>query len=336
MHKGAPYDLLLGTDAQSKLGCALVMETAEVMVDLFTGNECVTGRQHCGVMVHTGTASAESQPGTSSDQTHAEDCAVGGGHGIQAGSCPRQPHVPDSAGGLATLETEALGSAGGPETLGAEEVKDNEGPDAKPGGMLSKGLTHCNGDKGELPGREPPSGAHHHRYQLADDESGSGVVRLLKAEKIPAGYRNMVHAQVSGEMETSLLLFTPDLDSENILLADAVVEGACATLVIGNKGLGPIQVKIGTVLGTVVPVDEVSLGTGLSGGEVTVGEGSWEAVDVDLSNQGANTPNHRVYSWAWGAYAWSEREATTTVELASNPPHTAAEDTLGGPLGLFL
>ena len=61
-----------------------------------------------------------------------------------------------------------------------------------------------------------------------------GVVRLLKAEKIPAGYKKMVRMQIAGDMKAALLLFTPDLWREDVLLANA---GPCATLVLGNKGL---------------------------------------------------------------------------------------------------
>lgn len=40
VQKGAPNDLLLGTDVQPKLVFALVMEAGERVVDLLTGEEC--------------------------------------------------------------------------------------------------------------------------------------------------------------------------------------------------------------------------------------------------------------------------------------------------------
>lgn len=54
--------------------------------------------------------------------------------------------------------------------------------------------------------------------------------------------------QTIGDMETVLLPFTPDLERENILVADGAVEGYCHMLVIGNKGSGPIQLETGIVL----------------------------------------------------------------------------------------
>ena len=42
VQQGAPNDLLLGTDFQSQLGFALVLETPAKFVDLLTGEECIS------------------------------------------------------------------------------------------------------------------------------------------------------------------------------------------------------------------------------------------------------------------------------------------------------
>ena len=50
-----------------------------------------------------------------------------------------------------------------------------------------------------------------------------GIVRLLKSVKIPAGYKEMVKAQIHGEVATNvLLLFTPTLLVPDVLLPDVV------------------------------------------------------------------------------------------------------------------
>ena len=72
------------------------------------------------------------------------------------------------------------------------------------------------------------------------EEGEIGVVKLLKAKMIPAGYRRMARTQVAGELQTAMLLFTPGPHGGDVLLADAVVEGPCATQITGNKGLQPI------------------------------------------------------------------------------------------------
>ena len=51
----------------------------------------------------------------------------------------------------------------------------------------------------------------------------TGVVSLLKAVKVPPGYRKIVKTQISGDLEESLLLFTPELSS--LALSDGVLEG---------------------------------------------------------------------------------------------------------------
>ena len=43
---------------------------------------------------------------------------------------------------------------------------------------------------------------------------GTGVVRLLKAIKVPPGYKKVVTTRICGELEHSLLLFTPQLERQ--------------------------------------------------------------------------------------------------------------------------
>ena len=72
-----------------------------------------------------------------------------------------------------------------------------------------------------------------------------GVVRLLRSEKIPAGYRKTVRARIHGEVGSAMLMFTPETRKEDVLLPDAVfegAEGACITLVVTNRG--PTAVRL--------------------------------------------------------------------------------------------
>ena len=187
-----------------------------------------------------------------------------------------RPHTPGSAGRRTTKKTMAPGSAGGPKTQKAEASGSAGGLKTLKTKGIEKPVSSGAGFGGRvLPERLPHSGQYNsellsgglpvrtpHLQQLADERAES----MTEAEKIPAGYKKMVRVRVDGEMKTSLLLFTPGLISEDILLADAAVDRACATLVIGNKGPGPIRLETGSVLGTVVPVDEVSKETELCGG----------------------------------------------------------------------
>ena len=52
---------------------------------------------------------------------------------------------------------------------------------------------------------------------------------------------------------------------------------------LGNKGLEPLRLETGTVLGTVVPVDQAS---GDGAGEVTVGDGAGGDLNPKLPKLG--------------------------------------------------
>ena len=90
----------------------------------------------------------------------------------------------------------------------------------------------------------------------------TGVVRLLNAVKVPPGYQKPVRARICGKVEHSLLLFTPQSERAlDLLLADGAIQGgggSRATIVLENHGLEPVRLRKGTILGTVVPVEEVN------------------------------------------------------------------------------
>ena len=54
--------------------------------------------------------------------------------------------------------------------------------------------------------------------------SRTGEVSLLQTMKIPAGYKKMIQVSVRGEVEESLLLFTPTIEDERLWLADGAIE----------------------------------------------------------------------------------------------------------------
>ena len=56
-----------------------------------------------------------------------------------------------------------------------------------------------------------------------------------------------------------MLMFTPEMRKEDVLLPDAVFEGAggaCLTLVVTNRGSTAVRLERDTTLGSVVPVEE--------------------------------------------------------------------------------
>ena len=73
----------------------------------------------------------------------------------------------------------------------------------------------------------------------------SGVVRLLTPVKIPAWYIKTVRTKIYGELDKSLLLFTPDLNISrtHLQLPEAALEAAndsTAIVVVQNQGVEPI------------------------------------------------------------------------------------------------
>ena len=112
------------------------------------------------------------------------------------------------------------------------------------------------------------------------------MVRLLRTVKIPCGHQKVVQTSISGGLESSLLLFSPSVEQPYLLLPDAAIvgaDGSCANLVIENHGIETIRLKRGTLLGTVVPVEQVELEDCPEVGEVCgLGSGStctWRAAE---------------------------------------------------------
>ena len=112
--------------------------------------------------------------------------------------------------------------------------------------------------------------------------SKTAVVSLLNATRIPAGYQKTVQAVVKGEVARQLALFTPQLTQVNICAADGVVDltdGTCFTLFLQNHGTEAVKLKKGSMIGEVVPAEEIppdtpeavvhSLAPELEGGDVT-------------------------------------------------------------------
>ena len=110
----------------------------------------------------------------------------------------------------------------------------------------------------------------------------TGVVHLLTAEKIPAGYQKMVRVQFREDVATPFAMFTPGSVNHNLLIPDAVLNGPCATLVVANRGLEPLCLDGGTILGTIVPVTENEVLE--NGGEVaaTVARIMESELDLDM------------------------------------------------------
>jgi hypothetical protein len=233
--EGAPHDLLLGTDLQTKLGFALVAEDGSKLTDLLTGEEhsCWRGTTSgsCGDSPGQEPAVGSRRTGKTGDRKERPD---------QVHQSTTASTFPNSAEGTTedvTLKPHRPNSAGGP------TQDSNSQP---PQGMPSGGLESV---QPELTEGTPTDRA--------------GVVRLLTAVKVPPGYMKTVKTQISGELDNSLLLFTPELGKQHLLLPDAALEGGDtseATVVILNQGLEPIYMHKGAMLGTVVPVEEVTFG----------------------------------------------------------------------------
>ena len=233
VQEGAPHELLLGTDVQSKLGFALVVEEETKLVDLLTGQE---------------KDFAQRNPSS-------------------AGGASQSPQTPSSAGG-ASQSPQGPSAAEGPtdDSSDAGCTLQTSGEDL--GVATSEELTD----------EEPtPFSLHPEVDNLEEDSklpqaARAGVVRLLKAVKVPPGYQKAVRARICGELEHSLLLFTPHPEPNyDLLLPDGAIEGeggSRATVILENHGLEPVHLHKGTVLGTVIAVEEVTPAPGLGGGKV--------------------------------------------------------------------
>ena len=247
VQQGAPNDLLLGTDVQPKLGFALVVETAEKLVDLLSGEECL-GEGQLGQdsqMSGENTLNADlplvrHMPSSPQDRR----------------SCDRIPRTDEGAPSCyPKRQTLRHSSAGGASNFQSEgEFPQDEQQCDHFKDPRDQQLSHA--------GLESGSGLTESDEEGMDSVDGAtvGVVLLLKGEKLPAGHRKMVQAKIHGAVDAALLLFTPALTREDLSLADAVLDvtnGPCTTLVVQNGGLEAVCLEAGTPLGTVVPAVEV-------------------------------------------------------------------------------
>ena len=236
VQKGAPNQLLLGTDVQSRLGFALTMETSEGVVDLLAEeglDRRPSGRQKDAAGSGPGAVlSPEAQPPRNHGSPPAESSA--GGDRVAKG--PR--------GGPSAEET----PFGCDKTSGAVGTGVEVHPTEQDSGTVMASTNRppswdkpmetevCSTPEDQSLEEAPSCD----RDLLgAALETTMGVVRLLKAEKIPAGYQKRVRTRTVGDMKATLLLFTPVLWSENVLLADAIVEGPCASREQGTGASSP-------------------------------------------------------------------------------------------------
>ena len=255
LQEGAPHDLLLGTDLQPKLGFALVAAEGTKLTDLITGEECPhLTREQGTVKAGGGHQAPLPGPGGDGEVPHGRTRSLKrtaelsqrtstvsqqnqvSGYGIE-GARAKSP----SPGGASPL---APSSAGGPTVYPSMGEQPEE--------CLIGGST--GGDTPAVQGQRI---------------IGTGVVSLLKAVKVLPGYRKIVKTQISGDLEESLPLFTPELSS--LALSDGVLEGkdgSSANVVVENHGMEPVFLKEGTKLGTLTPVEEVIQGDNGEGGKV--------------------------------------------------------------------
>ena len=89
-----------------------------------------------------------------------------------------------------------------------------------------------------------------------------GEVSLLQATRIPAGYHKLIRGKVEQDLDSELLLFTPCSLDNDVLLPDSAVtlqEDKLVTVVVRNHGRTAVRLPGGVRLGTVTPVDPISM-----------------------------------------------------------------------------
>ena len=311
VQKGAPNQLLLGTDVQPKLGFALVVETEAAMKDLLTGEE----HQEDQESVTPARPQAIPPKGLEEHQRKQEqdlqtqEAASGGLPSVDQASPPRYDKTPGNIPISATL---GPSSAGGRDQPGTERVI--------PGGEEEDGSPKTVVD---APPKMAASGI---GGSVSTRDGQVGVVRLLRTEKLRPGQKKMIRARIQGEVEAALLLFTPKDVRGQVLLADAAIEGAhgsCTTLIIQNGSHEEVCLKGGTTLGTVVPVEEVEQsgsGTICANTDVSGGRGG---ESIQSTRGGAMDESGQVAALASAETAASRRERLTAKSSHAIAAHTS-------------
>ena len=255
IQKEAPNQLLLGTDVLGDLGFSLVGETPGGKINL------LPSPQPCH----------DEEDGTQ-DSVGPQPPSLAGGPGV---STRPRPIAMTSLGltevtSPRPIETTSLGPT---EVTSPRPVKTtNPGP-AEATMQSSSGPTEVTPHSGSRTDMtrehaQPSTGGPTTSDCLRG--SGEGMVHLLTATKIPAGYRKMVRVQLLGDSSPHLVMFTPRSVADQVLFVDAVFAGPCATLVATNKGTQAVHLEAGTTLGTAAPIDEEDI---MDGGEDVEGSG---------------------------------------------------------------
>ena len=95
-----------------------------------------------------------------------------------------------------------------------------------------------------VPGKQP------------QDQSTTGIVRLLNATRILSGYKKMVRTKIEGHLCEQMSLFTPAPQEDGLMMADSVVDLSDVSCVVLVQNLGTM--KKGCILGEVNPITEYS------------------------------------------------------------------------------
>ena len=285
IQKGAPNQLLLGTDVLGDLGFVLMAETPSGAVDLLSkGLPQSQVNDPVQDFVEPQPTSSAGGPvlETGSGLREVAQCVS-----EQAGTTTVAPSVAATADNPRPMEVTPMHSKSVGETAETQSRPDaatteNDEMSAKKGNTSSS-------TGSQSPSRSTdPCGA---------DASCTGVVRLLTATRIPSGHRKMVQVQLLGDIDCDLVVFTPNSMDKGILLADAVLAGPCATMIVTNSGAEVMCLEAGTVLGTATSIEERDVLGGVDpvvGEDVTKETGSCiseEELDPQLTPVGGGSPD---------------------------------------------
>ena len=222
VQKGAPNQLLLGTDVQPRLGIALIVQEYDLLAHKKHGpprQEVLpsrSGNTECVKKTRTGSAAT----------------TVGHG-GLQ--TCP-------------DFEKSCKQPVYGHTQPVNESKSCNPSPTTRRKKSCQSNLLTCVRMERET--------------SMDSPATTTAEIRLLQTVKVPAGYRKIARGLVQGDVGDTLLLFTSTVDIPDLLLADGALEGGgdgCRTLILENHATEKLWLEKGMVLGTVTPVDEVKI-----------------------------------------------------------------------------